>query len=222
MLSDQIIQFFEQLKPPAGTLPNSINWINPVAHSEVQNTIKTFYTKYYNDANPRTMLLGINPGRLGAGVTGISFTDPINLEMHFGIKNDFQKKHELSSRFVYDVVTNAGGASVFYSKVFISSMCPLGFVKDGININYYDDKALMEQVWAYMKSELLKQLEFNINRDVVYSIGKGLNFKYLKKINEELGAFQEVKALPHPRWVMQYRLKSKQTFIDQYLAEIFR
>jgi len=33
-----------------------------------------FYKKYYNDNNPRFLILGINPGRFGAGVTGIPFT----------------------------------------------------------------------------------------------------------------------------------------------------
>ncbi len=34
-----------------------------------------FYKKYYDDHRMRRLILGINPGRFGAGVTGIPFTD---------------------------------------------------------------------------------------------------------------------------------------------------
>jgi len=32
-----------------------------------------FYHKYYNDYNSRLLILGINPGRFGGGLTGIPF-----------------------------------------------------------------------------------------------------------------------------------------------------
>ena len=96
-------------------------------------------------------------------------------------------------------------------------MCPLGFVKEGINLNYYDDKELIAKVWPFMQTEFKKQMKFPVKTKTGYSIGKGLNFKYLQKINKELNLFDEVKPLPHPRWVMQYRLKSKNKYIDEYL-----
>ncbi len=39
----------------------------------------------------RYLILGINPGRFGGGITGIPFTDPIRLQNICGIENDFQK-----------------------------------------------------------------------------------------------------------------------------------
>ena len=89
----------------------------------------SFYTKYYSDNNKRILLLGINPGRFGGGVTGIPFTDPVRLEKVCGIKNDFQKKQELSSVFIYEMIEAYGGAEKFYKQFYISAVSPLGFVK---------------------------------------------------------------------------------------------
>ncbi|SFV68072.1 hypothetical protein MNB_SV-10-1583 [hydrothermal vent metagenome] len=64
-----------------------------------RRVMEIFYLKDYDDENPRTLLLGINPGRNGAGVTGIGFTDPILLEEKCGIANTLEKRSELSGFF---------------------------------------------------------------------------------------------------------------------------
>ena len=67
--------------------------------------------------------LGINPGRFGGGLTGISFTDPVALKKYCGIDNQLRNKEELSSKFVYEVINHFGGVNKFFSKVF--SFCSL-------------------------------------------------------------------------------------------------
>ena len=64
------------------------------------------------------------------------------------------------------------------------------------------------------------QLDFGADTSVAYSMGKGKNFKFLKTINDEYGFFEKVVALPHPRWVMQYRLKRKLEFVDEYVQAL--
>jgi hypothetical protein len=96
----------------------------------------------------------------------------------------------------------------------VTAVSPVGYIKGGKNLNYYDDPALQEQLEPYMKSELEKQLSFG-SADIAYSLGMGKNIAYLKAFNRKYGFFREVRALPHPRWVMQYRLKR----IDQYIGE---
>ena len=49
-----------------------------------------------------------------------------------------------------------------------------------------------------------------MKRDVAFSLGKGTNYKFLKKLNEDHQFFDKVIPLPHPRWIMQYRRKSKE------------
>ena len=86
----------------------------------MQQACSDFYEKYYNDNNERYAFFGINPGRFGGGVTGIPFTDPIRLEKICGIPNDFEKKQELSSVFIYDMIDAFGGAAKFYKRFYIS------------------------------------------------------------------------------------------------------
>jgi len=39
------------------------------------SNVERFYARYYGDDLPGTVLCGLNPGRLGAGKTGIPFLD---------------------------------------------------------------------------------------------------------------------------------------------------
>ncbi|MFM8913855.1 MAG: uracil-DNA glycosylase family protein, partial [Flammeovirgaceae bacterium] len=177
----------------------------------------TFYKKFYADAKSRYVILGINPGRLGSGITGVPFTDPINLEKYCGIKNNLPKKHELSSEFVYKVITAFGGLEKFYSRFYFTSVCPLGFTKDGKNINYYDDKHLQEKAEPFIIESLSHQLGWGLNKTKAFVFGEGKNFEYFQQLNQQHGFFKSLTPLPHPRFVMQYKLKKIDEYIDLYL-----
>jgi hypothetical protein len=212
----KILSFYANLEMPLG-LPNEVGVLNPFKDKKVFQLIEHFYHKYYNDNLKRTFLIGINPGRFGAGVTGIPFTDPIRLQEVLEIENDLDKKAELSSKFIYDLIEYLGGPKVFFGSFYFTSVSPVGFVKNGKNLNYYDQKDLQDELEAFMVNNLWLQIEtINCNRDVAYSLGQGKNFKYLEKLNKEHGFFKRIEPMPHPRWVMQYRLKRKQEFIDLY------
>src|ERR1700750_535838 len=128
MFSDKIPDFLFHLKI-SFILPKYVEVLDAYQREDVQQACTLFYNKYYNDNNERHLLLGINPGRFGGGVTGIPFTDPIRLEKACGIKNGFQKKQELSSVFIYEMIEAFGGAEKFYKQFYFSAMSPLGFVK---------------------------------------------------------------------------------------------
>ena len=66
-----------------------------------------------------------------------------------------------------------------------------------------------------MVDSLRQQLVFCDN-DEVFSIGMGKNVQFLNTLNEKYKLFGKINALPHPRWIMQYRLKRKQEFIAEY------
>ncbi len=216
---DKLIQFYKKL-PPKVNIPKSFEWIDPFTNPETVQCMETFYKKYYDSSHQRTGIFGINPGRFGAGVTGVPFTDPKILEEKCGIKNNFHKRHELSAIFIYDWIQQYGSIESFYQSFFISSLCPLGFLTKGINCNYYDDKQLQKKVKPYIIQSMWKQIELGLNRKIAYSLGKGKNYQFFKSINDEEGFFDELVALPHPRWIMQYRRKSKDEILENMLDKL--
>lgn len=214
-----LLSFYNSLQP-LPELPEGYSWLFPQGRPEVMEVVERFLHLYYNDSNPRTLLLGINPGRFGAGVTGVNFTAPRQLQQVLGIQHPFRDQSELSAEFIYAMIGAFGGPAAFYSRFFIGSVCPLGFVKDGKNINYYDDPLLLKSVEPFIRNNLSRLLEADVNREEVFSIGGEKNFKYLEKINRETRWFHQVTPLPHPRYIMQYKRKEMQQFIRLYLQFI--
>ncbi len=215
--SNRILEYHFNLSTNT-KLPHGVRWLFPYSEKETRHCMTAFYNKYYHDNRRRTLILGINPGRFGAGTTGIPFTDPIRLESICGISNNFPKRQELSSVFVYDVIHAYGGCEKFYRDFYISSISPLGFLKDNKNYNYYDDRSLMDSIESFIVGHLRTQIAFGSKTGRVYCLGQGKNFQYLDALNNQYGFFDSVVPLPHPRWVMQYRLRKKDTFLETYLA----
>lgn len=219
-LADQLIKFYYELKPNQWKLPPGIALLNPFSNSEIRPIFEQFYRKYFNDNQERHLIIGINPGRFGAGVTGIPFTDPKILESHCDIPNVMTKRNELSAIFIYEMIAEFGTLEEFYSRFLISSAVPLGFVKDGKNINYYDDKTLQSNLTTHIVSNLDDHISMGMRTDKLFVLGQGKNYKFIEKLNREIKRFDEVIPLPHPRWVMQYRLKRKQEYLDEYMLKL--
>lgn len=218
-IADHIIEYYRNIKKP-DTLPKEVELLYPFDDRKVDRAISSFYGKFFNDKNKRTLLIGINPGRFGGGVTGIPFTDPEKLDEVLGIPNDFEKRYELSSQFVYEMISHLGGPERFYGNYLITSVCPLGFIRDGKNMNYYDEKELQTMLEGYMVENLKWHFKNVAKDDKVYSLGQGKNIKYLEYLNKKYQLFGEVIALPHPRWILQYRRKRKDEFLDLYLQRL--
>ncbi len=217
--ADRVIDYHLSLQPVE--IPDQYSFLYPFEQTETIRVFRAFYERYFSDEEERILLMGINPGRLGAGITGIGFTDPVVLTDQIGIEHSFDMKRELSSIFITDMINAIGGFEVFYSRFYIASVCPLGFVTDtGINCNYYDDRKLQEAVEPMILRNIRAQLSFGCSQKVIYSIGKGKNYKYLKALNKQHNIVEKVLPLPHPRWVMQYKLKTKNLYIDQYLNSL--
>ena len=220
--ADNVIEFNKRLDF-RGTLPKAIRIMNPFQENETIISISSsFYKKYYNDNNPRHLILGINPGRLGASVTGVPFTDTKRLRDQCGIKYSGKETHEPSSVFVYEIIEAYGGVDKFYNDFYINAVCPLGFtISDAKgkekNYNYYDSKELTAAVLNFIVNSIKTQIGFGIKTDIGYCLGTGKNEKFLRLINEENAFFKKIIALEHPRYVMQYKAKFKNRYIDKYI-----
>ncbi|CAN5766521.1 SMUG2 DNA glycosylase family protein [soil metagenome] len=221
--ADKVIAFNKSVNF-TGELPAGVSMMNPFKEDKsiIPLTV-LFYRKFYNDFNKRHLVLGINPGRFGGGVTGIPFTDSKRLVEDCDIPYGGKNTHETSSVFIYEMIAAYGGPRDFYSKFYINSICPLGFTAIGnkgteINYNYYDSKELTDAVYEFMVESIQKQLAMGIDTDVCFCFGTGKNEKFLQALNKEKRFFKHIVALEHPRFIMQYKSKMKQYYIDKYLT----
>lgn len=207
-------------------LPEGIKLMNPFKDNPDVKKINTeFYKKFYSDNRIRRLILGINPGRFGAGITGIPFTDTKRLEEFCGIKIEGVKSHEPSSVFVYNVIKAYGGVKKFYANFYIGAVCPLGFIKRNgkgkfVNYNYYDSTVLMDAVSDFIVYSIRKQIDFGINTETCYCLGSGKNYDFLLKINTKYGFFGEIIPLEHPRFIMQYRAKKHDEYVEKYIKKL--
>ncbi|HWZ04651.1 MAG TPA: SMUG2 DNA glycosylase family protein [Mucilaginibacter sp.] len=222
--ADKVILFNKNLAYTGPALPEGIRIMNPFKEfAQTMAIADAFYHKYYNDNDARHLILGINPGRFGGGITGIPFTDPKRLVSECHIAYDGKPAHEPSSVFVYEMINAFGGPEAFYKKFYINSLFPLGFTKVEANgkeknYNYYDSKELLSTVTDAIIDNINKQVALGISTDVCFCFGTGKNENILRRLNNEHGFFKKIVALEHPRFIMQYKAMSKQFYIDKYLS----
>jgi Uracil DNA glycosylase superfamily len=218
--AEMIINFYRSLEPPP--LPKGIEILFPQENKEVMKVVETFFCKFYNDTKPRHLIFGINPGRFGAGTTGINFTAPKQLKEFCGIDHSFKSQTELSAEFIYESIQAYGGVEKFYANYFITSVSPLGFLKNGLNLNYYDDKKLQTIATPFIINSIQKQISLGFKTDFCICIGGDKNLKFFSALNQEYEFFDEIVPLPHPRFIMQYRRKQKESYVHQYLLALRR
>jgi hypothetical protein len=222
--ADKVINFNRQLDF-SDNLPEYIRIMNPFKENEeILQVSSLFYRKYYSDNETRKLILGINPGRHGAGITGIPFTDTKRLAESCNIKIESFSSHEPSSVYVYEMIKRFGGTDKFYGKYFISALCPLGFLVrnskgNWINCNYYDYEELFNAVQPFIIENLKVQVDFGIDTSVCYVLGKK-NARFVNLINQKENLFGSVIVLDHPRFIQQYKSKQKEKYISDYLSAL--
>ncbi len=222
--ADKVIEFNRRLHY-SGKLPKGFNVMNPyLDNPETLDVMQQFYHKYYNDSRQRKFIIGINPSRHGAGVTGVPFTDTKRLESVCGIPMHSAHTHEVSSVFIYDLIAEYGGPEAFYSQFYINSPFPLAIVREAkngqwLNANYYDDPALFEAVKDFMITSLKKHISLGLDTSRVFVLGKK-NAGFIRKLNQEAKLFDQIEVLEHPRFIQQYKSKDKQLYIDKYLLAL--
>lgn len=224
-IADRLLEHVRSFSLDGVRLPPGVGVLDPFSGEhgiEVHRVVTTFHHTFLADCDARILMLGINPGRLGAGSTGLSFTDTKRCASDLMIPVHGIRTHEPSSDFFYRMVRAAGGPVRFYGQVYVHAVCPLGFVKEGpkappVNLNYYDDPWLEREVTPFVERWLRDLVACGMRTDVVLCIGTGKNATYLIKLNERLGLFDRIVTLEHPRYIMQYRARKIDAYIDKYL-----
>lgn len=195
--------------------------MNPYRDERIRGYVHAFLQRYFDDDEPRVLVFGINPGRFGAGITGVTFTDPVALADFCGIANELPRRRELSSVFIYDFIERFGGVGSFYRRFFLTAMSPLGFTRGGKNLNYYDAPELARAITPFISRSIERQIALGGRRDHAIVLGKGANMKFMQRLNAERGFFGELHALEHPRPIMQYRRRQLDKYLTMYV-DVFR
>lgn len=211
-----------------GALPERVSIMNPFKDNACASPAsEAFYNKYYNDSRPRLAILGINPGRFGAGITGVPFTDPIRLKEACGIEiPECPRAREPSSVFVYEIIGAYGGVREFYRDWYINSVCPLGFLAEKesgkwVNFNYYDTAALKKAALPFITRTLPEQIACGLCESVCFCFGKDKNYKFLSELNDRRHYFGRIIPLDHPRFIVQYKSRDMKEYARRY-AETFK
>jgi hypothetical protein len=214
--ADRLLRFLTTFPLPAD-LPGGVEALSPFREPAVGDLLRQFAQKYYADNQPRVAMLGINPGRLGMGRTGVAFTDPTALREFCGIDHDLPRQRpEISTQFIYKVVAELGGPAAFYQHFYLASVYPLVLLREGLNYNYYDSPALIKTLWPDMRASLQQQAVLGLRTDVAVSLGKR-NGTFFQRLNDELGLFDRIEVLDHPRFLMQYRRRELAANVAHYV-----
>lgn len=153
--------------------------------------IEQFWKTYYGPHIPRVVICGINPGRHGAGKTGIPFLDYQSLAKL--IPNTHRADSERTADFFYRVVSRLG-ADLFFRTFYVTNISSVGFVRDGRNLNFYDlPLAAIEMVEQYFRSEI----RF-VQPTHVISLGVVVQETARRVLPSDVDCSIR---LPHPSWI---------------------
>jgi hypothetical protein len=221
--ADKVLQFNKSLDFK-GKLPKGISIMNPFREDKKVNRVASqFYKKYYDDNGDPPYDTRHQPRQVRRRRNRYSFhrSETVGRKMRHPFHGEL--KHEPSSVFIYEMIDAFGGAESFYKQFYINSICPLGFTATNargkeVNYNYYDSKELIAAVYDFMCDSISKQIAFGIDTGTGFCFGTGKNEKFLRELNEEKKYFKNIVALEHPRFIVQYKSKTKQDYIDKYVS----
>ena len=86
-----------------------------------------------------------------------------------------------------------------------------------VNFSYLDSQDLTQTVKNFIIESIQKQIIFCIKTNICFCIGTGENSPFLQSINNKYGFFKKIIALTHPRYIMQFKSKTKQEYINKYV-----
>jgi len=191
-LVDGMLDLLKKLENEKALKQENITVLNEFTKNEKH--IRNFYRDYVdgNIGTIKVVLCGINPGKNGAGKTGIPFIDFNSLsELLTEVKRYDSEK---SAGFFYSIIKKYG-ARKFYSNIYVTNICSVGFLKDNKNYNYYD---LPSDVIELIHNNFLLKIK-TLNPDVIIPLSKDVE-KTLKYL-ESKGKLDNIligKRLNHP------------------------
>ena len=158
---------------------------------ENRELVRLYYQAFYISKTPRIVLCGINPGKNGAGKTGIPFIDFNGASELF--PNVDQDDKERSAQFILSVISEIGKMK-FHKNVYMTNLSWFGFIQDNKNMNYFDLPTPLESVFT---DSFLSEMEI-VRPKMIIPLSKDVE-QALNKMTEEGRLNYPVgPRLPHP------------------------
>lgn len=102
--------------------------------TEQADLVRSYYKKYYSKPGHRIVFCGINPGKYGAGITGVPFIDFHGISRL--LPGHDREEKERTAQFMLSIIEEYG-AGEFQDAVYLTNLSWYGFQRDGRNLNYY-------------------------------------------------------------------------------------
>ena len=152
--------------------------------------VKRFYAVYYGATYPDTVLCGINPGRNGAGKTGVPFIDFSSLsKLLDGIGREDKER---SAQFFFEIVQHFGPRT-FFRSFYVTNFSWVGYARQKTNVNYYDLSTEAQTIIGKMFEHEMKQ----VCPKRIVALSKRVHESVTILLDDTIDT---TLLLPHPNW----------------------
>jgi len=195
---DEYFEFYEIFKEKYSKILKSENIGILSKFLDNKNNIIEFHKKYVQPNTPKIVICGINPGRYGAGKTGIPFIDFKSLSKIFPDIANYES--EKSAKFFFEIIEDFG-INKFYKSFHVTNISWYGFQHKenniiGNNINYYD---LPFEIQNFLFDKFIEEMNF-IKPDTIIPLGTKVYWELLRlKAENKLKAKIDT-PLQHPTY----------------------
>ena len=212
IIAEDFFEFHETFKEKYSEILRSMNIQILSNFIDNKNNIVEFHKKYVEPNSPKIVICGINPGRNGAGLTGIPFIDFASLSQMLPCikKNDWEQ----SANFFFSIIQEFG-IETFYRNFHVTNISWFGFsrIDKSKNVNYYE---IPTEIQKYLINKFVEEMAF-INPDYIIPLAEHVSWeldslKKQDKIKAKIGT-----RLNHPAWVMAHRRKDLNTWRKKYV-----
>ncbi|MCG7344050.1 DUF4918 family protein [Sporosarcina sp. ACRSL] len=158
---------------------------------EQVDLVHRFYKEKYKNDSKRIVLCGINPGRRGAGKTGIPFID---FKSASDLLTDVnQNDMENSAQFIMSIIEEIGEQE-FFDHVYMTNISWYGFTKKDKNLNYYKLPLPLQKVFT---ASFIEEMDI-LQPAMIVPVSKEVEKTLKKMVKDGELKFQVADRLPHP------------------------
>ena len=172
-----------------------------------RHVMENFWATFYPEGPPPQVICGLNPGRHGAGLTGVPFRDFKTLSKWMQGIN--RQDAEPSAQFFAKVV-EAVGVEAFFKRFYVTNISAVGYVRDGKNLNYHD---LPEVALRVVERNFMEEMA-SVQPTRIIALGKHPYATVGKLLSSSVG---DIAYLPHPSWIMTYRRREADDWLGRYI-----